>query len=62
MEPFSRKTILKLIKNKISKDIGLLHHVKQAFDKHSLKITYISYIHFPLICSHIAWQALTRKN
>ena len=56
-EQISRRIHMRMIHNKMLKNIGLIYRAKQLLDKTSLKTTYFSYKHYYLNYANIAWAS-----
>ena len=56
-EHLSWKDHIKIVENKLAKNIGLLHRVNQHLNESSLKTVYFSYIHSYLNYANIAWAS-----
>ena len=61
-EHLSWKKYISVVENKISKNIGILHRVKNIFSKVGLKTLYLSFAHSYLNYGNIAWGSTTRKK
>ena len=56
-EHLSWKEHIKVVENKLAKNIGLLYRVNQYLNESSLKSVYFSYIHSYLNYANIAWAS-----
>ena len=61
-EHLSWKDHIKIVENKLAKNIGLLYHVNQYLNESSLKTVYFSYIHSYLNYANIAWASTYPTN
>ena len=61
-EHLSWKDHIKIVENKLAKNIGLLYRVNQYFNESSLKTVYFSYIHSYLNYANIAWASTYPTN
>ena len=61
-ENFSWKEHLKLMENKIAKNIGLIYKVKPYLKKDSLLAPYFSYIHSHINYANLVWGSTNRTH
>ena len=61
-EHLSWKDHIKIVENKLAKNIGLLYRVNQYLNESSLKTVYFSYIHSYLNYTNIAWASTYPTN
>ena len=61
-ENLSRKTRIKYIENKISKNIGILFQARSFLNKKSLLSLYYSYIQSYTNCGSVCWGTTCRAN
>ena len=61
-EHLSWKDHIKIVENKLAKNIGLLYRVNQYLNESSLKTVYFSYIHSYLNYANIAWASTYPAN
>ena len=61
-EHLSWKDHIKIVENKLAKNIGLLYRVHQYLNQSSLKTVYFSYIHSYLNHANVAWASTYPTN
>ena len=61
-ENLSRKTLIKYIENKISKNSGILFKARSFLNKKSLLSLYYSNIHININYGSISWGSICRTN
>ena len=61
-EHLSWKNHISVIENKVWKNIGILHKVKNIFSRGGLKTLYFSFVHSYLNYGNIAWGSTTKTK